>query len=347
MTDIKTFTFEQLKDLGAELGWQRFRAQQIFLWLWQKHVTTFDQMTNLSKEFRARLAERFFISNLVPIKIQKSADKTTKFTFRLSDGNVIESVLLFDQNRRTVCVSTQVGCGLGCRFCATARMGFKRNLYWHEIVEQIQAIIRETKIMPTNVVFMGMGEPLLNWSAVVEAVKAINSNYGLKIGARRITISTAGIPEGIRKVADFPLQLRLAISLNATTDKVRSQIMPINNRYPLKTIFPAILEYIKKTKRRVTFEYVLIDGVNDRDEDGKRLIARLKNIPCKINLIPFNPFPGSEFRPPSPRSVEKFARALYPFLPAVTIRKSKGTKILAGCGQLACPLPGSPSSSFA
>lgn len=335
MTDIKSLTFEQLKEIGAKLSWERYRAQQVFLWLWQKGVSSFDEMTNLSKEFRAQLTEKYYISNLVPSQRRESADQTTKFTFPLIDGQLIESVLIIDQNRRTVCASTQVGCALGCRLCATARMGFKRNLAWSEIVEQVQAVGREMKVGPTNVVFMGMGEPLLNWGEVAEAIKTINSNYGLKIGARRITVSTAGIPEMIRQVAEFPYQVRLAVSLNATTDAVRSRLMPINNRYPIKALLTAVRDYVKKTQRRVTFEYVLIAGVNNLPEDAARLIILLRNIPCKLNLIPFNPIPGSEFKSPSSRSVEKFAHTLYPFLPAVTIRKSKGARICAGCGQLA------------
>ncbi len=338
MTDIKSFTFEELKEIGAKLSWEKYRAQQVFLWLWQKGVNSFDEMTNLSKEFRDRLRKEYHISHLVPERRRESADQTTKFTFPLKDGLLVESVFIIDQNRRTVCVSTQVGCSLGCRFCATARMGFKRNLAWYEIVEQIQAVGREMKLAPTNVVFMGMGEPLFNWQEVAEAIRTINSNYGLKIGARRITVSTAGIPEGIHQVAEFPYQVRLAVSLNATTDAVRSRLMPINNRYPLKRLFSAVHYYVEKTKRRVTFEYVLIDGVNNLREDALRLVTLLRDIPCKINLIPYNPIPGSEFKPPTLRSVENFAHILYPYLPAVTIRQSRGARISAGCGQLAVNL---------
>lgn len=335
MVDIKTFTLEQLSEYGERAGWERYRARQLFVWLYQKHIDDFQKMTNLSKQFRQQLSREFTISHLFPTRTIESPDAAVKFTFALSDGNIVESVLLSDRDRRTVCVSSQVGCPLNCAICATARLGFKRNLRWFEIVEQIQAIIRKTGILPTNVVFMGMGEPLLNYQEVMEAVKTLNSDYGLKIGARRITISTAGIPEGILRLAEFPLQVRLAISLNASDDKTRSSLMPVNRLYPIKKVLQAVRAYYTRTRRRVTFEYVLIDSVNNTPGDVSRLVDLLKDIPCKINLIPFNPFPGSEFKPPTPAAVKKFALALYPHLPAVTIRKSKGSSILAGCGQLA------------
>ncbi len=338
MTDIKSLTLEQLSQIGEQNGWEPYRARQIFTWLWQKDANSFAEMTNLSKTLRQQLAQNFFISHLTPICTHSSPDGAIKITFRLSDNNIIESVLISDEDRRTFCVSTQVGCPLGCRICATGQLGFKRNLQWFEIVEQIQGITRATGIKPTNIVFMGMGEPLLNLSQTLEAVRVINSNYGLKIGARRITISTAGIPQGIRELARFPLQIRLAISLNAPTDELRSQLMPINRQSPIKKILEAVREYYHLTHRRVTFEYVLIDRVNNRPEDIQRLPQLLKSIPCKINIIPFNPFPGSPFKAPPPSAVQKFALALYPHLPAVTIRKSKGATVFAGCGQLAAVL---------
>lgn len=335
MTDIKSFTLEQLIQYCEERGWEKYRAYQIFVWLYQKNATNFDKMTNLSKQLRHELNQQFYISHLIPIRTVASPDSTVKLTLALEDNNVIESVFLFDGNRRTACVSSQVGCPLNCRICATARLGFKRNLKWYEIVEQVQALTRATGITPTNIVFMGMGEPLLNLDEVIEAVKVMNSNYGLKIAARRITISTAGIPEGIHRLAEFPLQVRLAVSLNASNDQTRTMIMPINQRYPLNTLLEAIRKYYAQTHRRITFEYVILAGVNNLQADIFRLTQLLKDIPCKINLIPFNPFPGATFQPPLPTAVKKFAQALYPHLPTVTIRKSKGRKILAGCGQLA------------
>jgi 23S rRNA (adenine2503-C2)-methyltransferase len=335
MINIKSLSFEELINLVVGMGMERYRGVQIFQWLWQKNVDSFTGMTNLSKKLRTELAAKFYIGQLNLLNIISDADSTSKFTFELEDGNVIESVLIFDQQRRTICLSTQVGCALGCRFCATARIGFKRNLRWYEIVEQIQGIAKISKVTPTNVVFMGMGEPMLNLDEVIKAITVINSDYGLKIGARRITVSTAGIPEGIRKIATFPIQIRLAISLNASSNPVRSSLMPINKRYPLELLLSVARDYVKITGRRLTFEYVLIPGVNNRKIDAEQLIKLLNNIPCKINLIPFNPFPGSEFKSPSSHEVNQFAKMLYPHLPAVTIRKSRGSNVLAGCGQLA------------
>lgn len=338
MLNIKSFTIEELTRLSLNSGWEKYRAVQIYQWIWQKNADSFDQMTNLNKNLRNELSNRFYISRLKVLNTITDSDRTTKFTFGLEDSNIIEAVLIPDGKRRTICLSTQVGCALGCRFCATARIRFKRNLQWYEIVEQIQAIRKITGISPTNVVFMGMGEPLLNLDEVLKAIKTINSGYGLKIGARRITVSTAGIPEGIKKIATFPIPVRLAISLNATTELTRSKLMPINKRYPLKTLLKEVLNYVNTTGRRVTFEYVLIEGVNNLKKDTERLTNLLRNIPCKINLIPLNPFPGTEFMPPSPEKVVQFARLLYPYLPAVTIRKSRGSNVLAGCGQLAAHL---------
>ncbi len=246
MTDIKSYTLEELIQLSESLGWEHYRAYQIFQWLWQKNTASFEQMTNLSKNLRAELVQKFYISQLSTASIITAPDSTKKFLFLLQDGNLIESVLISNQNRYTVCVSTQVGCPLGCRFCATATIGFKRNLKWYEIAEQIRMIILNTNIYPRNVVMMGMGEPFLNLDEVFKAVNLTNSDYGFKIGARRITISTAGIPEGIYRIAEFPLQIRLAISLNATTDEIRSQLMPINNRYPISQILEAAQAYVKK-----------------------------------------------------------------------------------------------------
>ena len=400
MTDLRSLTFAQLEALCAELGWPRYAAQQIFTWLWQKGVDDIAAMTNLSKERRALLAERYTISPLELLRTLDDEDGTTKFTFRLEDGNVIESVfipesprpplapspqpLAPDPGRRTVCVSTQVGCKLGCTFCYTGRLGFKRDLAWHEIAAQVLAIRQclgshksgsapdlsiSTSPFPlvsqslashksqgespksspdpafaispspfpliTNVVFMGMGEPFLNYDATIEAARTINAENGLGIGARRITISTSGIPDGIKAFTQLPQQFRLALSLNASDDETRSKLMPVNKLHPLKEVMAAMRAYTDARGKRVTFEYVLVDGVNNRDKDVKQLAVLLKGIPCKLNLIPLNPFPGCELQAPTPESVEVFARKLWPLVPAVTVRRSKGASILAGCGQLA------------
>lgn len=335
MPDLKSFTLAQLSALGAERGWPRYRAGQLFGWLWQKSARSFDAMTNLSKTCRAELAREFSLSFLEPETLIRDDDSTAKAAFRLDDGATVESVFIPDADRRTICVSTQAGCPLACRFCYTGRNGFTRNLAWHEIAGQVQAMQQTLRLKATNVVFMGMGEPFLNAEAVYDAIRVINADSGLGIGARHITVSTAGIPDAIRSFARFPLQCRLALSLNAADDATRSQLMPVNRRFPMADVLTAVREYVSITRRRVTFEYVMLKGVNDRPADLRNLVILLGDIPCKLNLIPFNPFPGSEFLPPSPAVIRRFAETLYPLLSAVTIRKSKGSSILAGCGQLA------------
>jgi 23S rRNA (adenine2503-C2)-methyltransferase len=349
MPDLRSLTFAQLQVLFAELNWPRYTATQVFTWLWQKGVDDFAAMTNLSKEKRALLAERYTIGRLELVRTLNDDDGTTKYTFKLADGNVIESVYIPDNDRRTVCVSSQVGCKLGCDFCFTGTLGFTRDLAWHEIVLQVVSIRflvpgpsspapGPQSLAPgpiSNVVFMGMGEPFLNYDATIEAARTINAESGLGIGARRITISTSGIPEGIRAFIKVEQQFRLALSLNASDDETRSRLMPVNKLHPLKEVMSAIREYVAAKGKRVTFEYVLVDGVNNRDKDVHQLAALLKGIPCKVNLIPLNPFPGCELKAPSEHSVDTFARKLWPLVPAVTVRRSKGAHILAGCGQLA------------
>ena len=370
--DLRSLTLAQIEALCAEFGWPRYTAGQIFTWLWQKGVDDIAAMTNLSKERRALLAERYTVGRLELLHTLDDDDGTTKFTFKLADGNIIESVFIPDgpsplaphpsplaSGRRTVCVSTQVGCKLGCSFCYTGTMGFKRDLAWYEIAAQVLSIRQrlgssksqgespkseaapDFAISPfpfpliTNVVFMGMGEPFLNYDATIEAARTINAENGLGIGARRITISTSGIPDGIRAFIQLQQQFRLALSLNASDDETRSRLMPVNKLHPLKEVMAAIRAYTDAKGKRVTFEYVLVDGINNRDKDVKQLAALLKGIPCKLNLIPLNPFPGCDLKAPTAESIEAFARKLWPLVPAVTVRRSKGARILAGCGQLA------------
>jgi len=366
--DLRALTLAQLQTLFAELGWPRYTAAQVFTWLWQKGVDDFGAMTNLSKEKRALLAERYTIVRPELLRTQSDGDGTTKFTFKLGDGGVIESVYIPSggdmtqsspigvvsqaaAGRTTVCVSTQVGCRLGCDFCFTGTLGFKRDLAWHEIAGQALAVrqhlaglklqasssslLTANSSLLTNVVFMGMGEPFLNFDAAIEAAKTINAENGLGIGARRITISTSGIPDGIRAFINVPQQFRLALSLNASDDETRSRLMPVNKLHPLREVMAAVREYVAAKGKRVTFEYVLVDGVNNRDRDVRQLAALLKGIPCKLNLIPLNPFPGCELKAPPEQSVDAFAKKLWPLVPAVTVRRSRGARILAGCGQLA------------
>jgi 23S rRNA (adenine2503-C2)-methyltransferase len=334
MTNLKSFTLNQLKELVKELGWEDYRATQIFTWIWQKGITDIDLMTNLAKPKRELLKEKYFISQLKLAATQKAKDGTQKFLFTLADNHNIESVFIPEAGRKTVCVSTQVGCALGCQICYTGKIGFKRNLRFFEIADQVLQVQKITGQKLTNVVFMGMGEPFLNFDECIIAVETLNSDFGLNIGARKITISTVGITDKIYEYARFPLQVKLAISLNGADDKTRNYLMPITKKYPLNELIEAIRYYTKMKRKRVTFEYVLVKGVNDSIQDAAKLRKLIVAIPCKINLIPFNPFPGCELKSPDKTEVERFAEILCPGLPAVTIRKSKGAEILAGCGQL-------------
>lgn len=333
--DLLSLTRDDLIALSSELGWPSFRARQIHHWLWHRGTTEIEAMTTLSKEQRRLLAERFSLAPLTPAATVSDEDGTARYAFRLADGAVIESVYIPDKSRRTVCISTQVGCGLGCAFCATGRLGLTRSLAWHEIAGQVLAVRRLAQQPLTNVVFMGMGEPLLNLDAVVEAIRAINDDEGIGIGARHITVSTAGIPEGIRAYAELGLQTRLALSLNAADDATRSQLMPINRVHPLTEVLAAVRDYANVKGKRVTFEYLLVRGVNDHLEDAARVGRLLKGIPSKVNLIPLNPFPGCELEAPTPDRITGFERRLWPHVGAVTVRRSRGARIQAGCGQLA------------
>ncbi|HDQ99260.1 MAG TPA: 23S rRNA (adenine(2503)-C(2))-methyltransferase RlmN [candidate division WOR-3 bacterium] len=341
--DIRSLTRADLADLCREFGWEQYRGRQLYTWLWQKQVTGFAAMTNISIARREELARRFRLFIPETIARREGPDGTARFTFRLEDGAVVESVYIPDRDRRTACLSTQVGCALGCRFCRTARLGFTRDLGWHEIAGQALEVARVVPDRLTNIVLMGMGEPLANYEATVTAVAELNAPAGLNIGARRITVSTAGLPAAIRRFARFPLQVRLAVSLNAADDETRDRLMPVNRRHPLASVIAAVREFIEVRNKRVTFEYVLLRGINDRDEDARRLAALLRGLSCKVNLILFNPFPGAEgagaqgetFAPPEPATAERFAQLLYPLLPAVTIRRSRGGEIGGACGQLA------------
>jgi 23S rRNA (adenine2503-C2)-methyltransferase len=330
--NLKGLWIEDLEKLLLDLGEKRYKANQLALWMYDKRALDFNQMTDLSKTLREKLSHIAYIDNIKLIQSQTSKiDFSEKFLFELKDGNRIETVLMWEKNRVTVCVSTQVGCPLGCTFCATGKMGFKRNLTPGEIVDQIMAL-KDHKI--THVVLMGMGEPLLNYENTIEALRIMNSALGLSFAAKNITISTAGIPEMIKKLAGETMKIKLAISLNAPTDEKRSQLMSINKKYPLKALFEAVKYYTKKKKGRVTFEYVLIKGFNDSKKDALELSKLVQGIPCKINLISYNSVPDISFEKPSEEKIIAFRDYLYPRSPAVTLRTSKGQDIQAACGQL-------------
>lgn len=335
MTDIRSLTLPGLEALAVELGWKAFRGRQVYKWLWQKGAAGFEEMTNLARDARALLAARFRVFPPEPVARLDDPDGTVKLSLRLEDGSTVETVFIPDAGRRTVCVSTQTGCALGCAICRTATLGPGRNLAWHEIAGQVLEAGRRTDERITNVVLMGMGEPLLNYENVTRALVELNRDHGLCIGARKLTVSTAGVPDRVREFARFPLQARLAVSLNGADDETRTRLMPVNRRWPLAELVPAVREFVEVRGKRVTFEYVLVAGVNDRGQDALRLAALLHGLPCKVNLIPFNPFKGCDLAAPDPATVDRFRDLLLPRLPAVTVRRSRGRDILAACGQLA------------
>lgn len=330
--NLKGLWIEDFEKLLGDLGEKRYKARQLASWIYARGATEFDQMTDLSKDLRMKLGQIAYIDQVKLIKRQISEkDLSEKFLFELADGERIETVLMWEGKRVTVCLSTQVGCPLGCTFCATGQMGFKRNLTAGEIVDQIIAL-GEHRI--THAVLMGMGEPLLNFDDTLKAIKIMNDEMGLSFSAKRITVSTAGIPSMIQKLAQERLKLKLAISLNAATDARRNQIMPVNKKHPLQELLAAVKHFAKNTNRGVTFEYVLMDGVNDSEKDALALSKLIRGIPCKINLIPYNSVPDLAYRRPSEEKTVAFRDYLYPRCPAVTLRISKGEDILGACGQL-------------
>ncbi len=335
MKNIKSLSISELRRYFESTGEKKYRANQLFKWLWGKGVESFHEMTDIKKEVREKLSEEFYIFRLKIIKILKSRDGTKKYLFLTEDGNLIESVFIPDGRRRTVCVSSQIGCALGCRFCETGKDGLIRDLMFYEISQQVLEIMKNTGERITNVVFMGMGEPLLNMDNVLSAIEILNSPMGMAIGKRRITISTAGVVPGIYSLMERGIkQIKLAVSLNSPFDEIRDNLMPINKKYPIKTLIKSIKDFVKFTGKRVTIEYVLIHGITDRREDAEELIRILRGIPLKINLIPYNPGGDGGFIPPSRKDVERFANHLFPHLPAVNIRRSRGQDIKGACGQL-------------
>ena len=331
-TNLKGLWTPDLEKLLSDLGERRYKANQLALWIYDKAITRFDQMTDLSQTLREKLSSMAYVEAIKLVEAQTSEiDFSEKFLFELKDGERIETVLMLEKDRITVCVSTQVGCPLGCTFCATGKMGFKRNLTPGEIVDQIVAL-RDRRA--THVVLMGMGEPFLNYDNTIKALKIINSELGLSFAAKRITVSTAGIPDGIKKLASLTAKIKLAISLNAPTDEQRNELMPINKKYPLKTLLEAVKYYTEKTKRRITFEYVLIKDFNDSQKDALELSKLVRGIPCKINLIPCNSVPDLPFEKPSDEKIVAFRDYLFPRCPTVTLRRSKGEDIQGACGQL-------------
>ena len=327
-------TLSELEDLMAKMGATKFRAKQIHNWIYAKSVSCIDDMTNLSKDFREQLKQ---VASVTESKIkvkQVSSDGTLKYLIEYPDGECVETVLMRFDNRAnlTACVSSQVGCAVNCSFCATGKGGFKRNLTYQEIIEQVLSIQRDTGLKVTNVVFMGQGEPLLNLNNVLKALKIFNNDF--QIGARRITISTSGIIPGIKHLAEMNLQSTLAISLHAPNHKLRAELMPIENKYPIDELKNALISYAEKTGRRITVEYILIHGFNDTPEVAKELAVLLRGIKCNINLIPYNSVIENDYKKPSNNDIMKFKYLLEHSGKKVTVRLERGADIDAACGQL-------------
>jgi len=335
-TDIKELTIDQLVLWLESKDLEHYRAVQILKWIYLHQADTFDIMTDVGKEIRELLSRHFSIALLEKARIETSQDGSKKFLFKLNDGKYVESVLIPEKDHYTLCISSQVGCAQGCKFCLTARGGFVRNLTRGEIINQVRDVSKcldDSKRL-TNIVFMGMGEPLANYSNVVSAINTItDSDIGLGFSSRRLTISTAGL---IPKLSDLgrDTTVNLAISLNATDNKSRNMLMPINRKYPLEKLLDACAEYPLKPRRKITFEYILIKGVNDSIKDAKRLVKLLRPIRAKINLIPFNAYEGSEFNRPEESVILSFREILTKNDYTAIIRHSKGQDISAACGQL-------------
>ena len=337
-TNLIGYTAPQLERLMSDLGEQTYRGRQVFKWLYKTRQYDFDLMSDLTKKLREDLSRDYEFTVPTAEKTLVSKDGTRKFLFRLHDGHAIETVLIpgEDNDRRTVCVSSQAGCALGCRFCATGAMGFSRDLTVGEIVGQLLYLRDELgEDAFTNIVFMGMGEPLLNYDNVIRAIGIVSDPAGMSHAAKKVTISTAGIVPAIRKLADDGCKARLAVSLNAATQQKREQIMPVTRKYSLEALTEVLKYYTKTTHWRVTFEYALFKDFNDSMDDVLALTNLVKGIPCKINLLAYNPVDGLKFQRPSDDKVNWFAKQLYPRVPAVTVRKSRGQDIAAACGQLA------------
>ncbi len=318
-----------------------YRADQILQWVYEKQAESFGAMTNLPAPLRAKLAEGFQLNAVHELRTRRATDTTEKFLFKLHDGALIETVLIpatpgltSTDERQTVCVSTQVGCGFACKFCASGLKGFKRNLSAAEIVDQVCHVQKLTKQRVDNIVVMGMGEPMMNYDNVLRALRILNAPWALGIGARKMTISTAGIVPGIRRLAEEPMQVRLAVSLHGTTDEVRGKIMPINRKFPLKELIAACEHYAKTKGKTLTFEFILIENVNDSLEQAHKLAALARRVHAKVNLIPYNPVEGLSWRRPDRDRCKVFQHVLRQADVSATLRIEKGTDIAAACGQL-------------
>ena len=337
--DIRALTKDQLRDFFVGHGDKPFRGNQVYEWLWGKAAHSFDGMTNISKETRQLLEDNFVINHIKVDLMQRSSDGTIKNAVRLHDDLVVESVLIPTKTRTTACVSSQVGCSLDCRFCATARLKRMRNLNPDEIYDQVVAIDNESRLYfnrpLSNIVFMGMGEPLMNYHNVLKAIEKITSPEGLGMSPRRITVSTSGVPKMIRKMADDEVKFKLAVSLHSAIDAIRTTIMPFNATFTLSDLREALQYWYSKTKSRITYEYVVWEGINDTQNDVNALVDFCKFAPSKVNLIEYNPIDDGEFKQASTTAIELYVNTLGRNGITVTVRRSRGKDIDAACGQLA------------
>lgn len=335
LPNLLDFTLEEMEEFISSLGKEKFRARQIRKCLYQSGNISFDEMTTLARDFRVKLSKIARINRPQIVKVQESEDGTKKALLQLEDGLFIESVLIPGKNNWTICVSTQAGCAMDCKFCLTARQGFKRNLNPSEITGQLLTLKRDLPACPDikNIVMMGMGEPLANYENVVKAIKNLTCDFGMGFSNRKVTVSTCGLAPQIIKLGK-DICINLAISLNAHDNETRNKLMPINKKYPLDVLLDACKKYPMPGRRLLTFEYILIDSVNASVHDAKKLAALLKGQRCKLNLIVFNEYPGTSFKSPSQKAVEAFQKTLIDHHYTTMLRASKGSDILAACGQL-------------
>jgi 23S rRNA (adenine2503-C2)-methyltransferase len=337
--DIRALTKDQLRDFFVAQGDQAFRGNQVYEWLWTKGAHKFDDMTNVSKATRTLLETHFVINHIQVDQMQRSADGTVKNAVRLHDGLVVESVLIPTATRTTACVSSQVGCSLDCNFCATARLKRMRNLQPDEIYDQVVAIDRESRLYYnhplSNIVFMGMGEPLMNYPNVMKAIEKITSDEGLGMSPKRITVSNSGIPKMIKKMADDGVKFKLAVSLHSAIESTRNKIMPFTTNFPLTDLRESLEYWYQKTKSKVTYEYVVWRGINDNREAVEALVKFCKYVPCKVNLIEYNPIDDGAFQQASEEAIQAYIDALERHDIVVKVRRSRGKDIDAACGQLA------------
>lgn len=333
MRNIYDLTIEDLEDYFLSLGEKKFKAVQLFTWLYEKKIESFDEITDIKKAIIEILKRDFVIGNINLIKTERDVE-VNKYLFELSDNSLIESVLMRHDYGTSICVSSQVGCNIGCRFCESGRLKKVRDLLPGEIIAQILKVEKDIKEKITHIVVMGIGEPFDNYKNVTDFIKIVNHPKGLAIGSRHITVSTSGIVPKILEFADFPYQVNLAISLHAPNNEIRSKIMPINKVYPIEKIIEALKIYYNKTKRRITFEYIMLDGINDSVENAQELVVLLKGLNCYVNLIPYNETNNIEYKRSKKEKIQKFYDIIKKNNINVTIRREFGTNISAACGQL-------------